>query len=166
MANYVYLNGVIVDEATAFAGGGGGGGGGGGLVQFILDSVTQSVVEDTATPANTKPLPVKVIETVNRSVVDFTPALIDASITNIPASASPPFGIHVLAADIVKIQVIEDIGEFMALYDDAAGTSRICNLPLGGGVVEVVRPAGTVIYIRSLFNTAITSGTLVMNFVG
>jgi len=167
MSNFVYLNGVIVDEATAFAGGGGGGGTGG-LVQFTRDGATTTVLQDTVTPANDIPLPVAVVSggTVNRSVVDFIATPIDSSVTNIPASASPPLGIHTLAADIVKIQVIEDIGEFMALYDDAAGTNRICNLPLGGGVVEVVRPAGTGIFIRSLFNTAINSGTIVMNFVG
>jgi hypothetical protein len=169
MANYVYLNGVVVSESTSF--GGGGGGGGGGLVQFTLDGLTQTVIEDTVTPANTKPLPVKVIETVNPNaglIVDFLDAgLLDTAGTNIPRSSLAPLSIVAsLAAEVKKIQIIEDIGAFMGLYSDALATNLICYLPLGGGVVETVIPAGTAIYIKHLEDTDITSGKIAMNFVG
>jgi hypothetical protein len=65
----------------------------------------------------------------------------------------------------VKIQVIEDIGEFMALYTGASSSEvLLCALPLGGGEVEVTIPAGTRISVKSLNNT-ISSGKLIINLL-
>lgn len=211
MANFVYLNGVIVDEATAFAGGGGGGGGGGliqfdrdgatttvfkdtitsantiplpvevisggggggaaGPIEYSLNGVDTVVADDTVTPANSKPLPVKIIGGLTAgttTVVDFLDSgLIDTSVANIARSSlNATSVVATLASAVTKVQIIEDIGAFMALYSDAARTSILCYLPLGGGEVEVSIPATTAIFIGHLEDTDITSGKIAINFLG
>lgn len=198
MANYVYYNGIIVESGATF----GGGGGAGGVVEYRLDGVPTEVTEDTVTPANTRPLPVKmtnaVLEynldgvatqvaedtlipantkslpvkitntTIPIAVKDFLDVgLFDASVTNIPASTLDATQVvATLAAAVTKIQIIEDIGEFMALYSDAARTNLLCFLPLGGGEVEVSIGAGSSIFIGHLKGTNIVSGNIAINFLG
>lgn len=112
----------------------------------------------------TNPLPVSGSLTVSPPSVYAVSSLIDTSSTNISnvtylqliASTSQP---------TVKVQIIEDIGEFMALYTGASSSEvLLCALPLGGGEVEVSVPAGTRISIKSLNNT-ISSGKLIMNLL-
>lgn len=104
------------------------------------------------------------------TVVDFidsTP-LLDASSSNIPGSASLPLQLVAsLAADVKKVQSVEDLGEFLALYTGAASSEvLLCLLPLGGGEVSVEVPAGTRISIRNMKNAAVTSGFIGINFLG
>jgi hypothetical protein len=200
-----------------------------GPLQFRLDGAAQEVVEDTVTPANNAPLPVKLtsltgdvnitagdlnvqtshlgvnhdsqrigdgtnLMAVNASleaqvrdddantaltsilaqatrldIVDQLDAgVIDPSTTNIPASSVNAISVVAsLASAVKKIQVIEDIGEFMAIYSDAARTSLICYLPLAGGEVEVNIAATTEIFIGAVKNSAINSDTrLMIQFMG
>lgn len=97
-----------------------------------------------------------------------TSALIDASSTNIPGSASLPLTLIASTSAITrKIQIVEDIGEYMALYTGAASSEvLLCALPLGGGEVEVSVPASARISIKALKNTAITSANLIVNLIG
>lgn len=173
MANYVYYNGIIVESGTTFGGGGGGGGGiaGNVIIEYKLNGVTTEVAEDTVTPANTKPLPVKITNPASSSslaVQDFLDVgLFDASITTIPRSSLNAVQVvSSLSATINKIQIIEDIGEFMALYSNATRTNLLCFLPLGGGEVEVSINAGVPIFIGHLKDTNIVSGNIAINFLG
>jgi hypothetical protein len=97
------------------------------------------------------------------SVVDFLDAgLLDASVTNIPTT-----GVTVvasLAANVKKIQIIEDIGEFMSLRN-GAGTV-LAYLPLGGGEVEVSIASGTELKLYSEKGSAIASSKIAMNLLG
>lgn len=64
-----------------------------------------------------------------------------------------------------KIQSIEDIGEFMALYTGPNGSEvLLAALPLGGGEVEVNVPSGTRISIRSL-GPNVNVGKIIFNLL-
>lgn len=95
-------------------------------------------------------------------------SLIDASSTNIPGSASLPLTlIASTSAATKKIQIVEDIGEYMALYTGAVSSEvLLAALPLGGGEVEVNVPAATRISIKALKTPAITSSNLIINLLG
>lgn len=70
-------------------------------------------------------------------------------------------------AQTLKIQTIDDIGEYMALYTGAASSEVIlAALPLGGGEVSVDVPAGTRLSIGSLTGASITSGKIIINLLG
>jgi len=104
----------------------------------------------------------------NLAVFQASP-LISTNITNIPASSSLPLQLIATSSQITKeIQIVEDIGEYMALYTGAASSEVfLCATPLGGGVVKVNIPAGTRISIRSLNNVAISLvSNLIINLVG
>jgi hypothetical protein len=97
-----------------------------------------------------------------------TSTLVDASSTNIPGNASLPLTLIASTSAITrKIQVIEDIGEYMALYTGAASSEvLLAALPLGGGEIEVNVPAATRISIKALKTPAITSSNLIVNLLG
>lgn len=104
----------------------------------------------------------------SRLAVFQTSALIDASSTNIPGNASLPLQlIASTSAATYKIQIVEDIGEYMALYTGAASSEvLLCAMPLGGGDVEVSVPIATRISIKALQAPAITSANLIINLLG
>lgn len=103
-------------------------------------------------------------------IVDFldTP-LLDASSTNIPASASTPLTVVAsLAANVKKIQVLDTTGSFIGVYSNPA-VSPVLEAIIGPGsdsTIEVTIPAGTVIGLRNMENSAITVGNVAINFFG
>lgn len=99
--------------------------------------------------------------------IDTTP-LLDVSSTNIPASASLPVQIVAsLAADVKKIIVVDDIGEYIGLYTGASSSEVLeCILHLGGGETKVEIAAGTRISLRHMKNTALTADFIAINFLG
>jgi hypothetical protein len=94
--------------------------------------------------------------------------VLDPTATTIPRSSNNAVSVVAsLAADVRKIQTIEDVGEFMAIYSDAARTSLICYLPLAGGEVEVNIASGTTVYIGAVKDSDITTDTrLMIQFLG
>lgn len=102
------------------------------------------------------------------TVVDIMDTkLLDSSITLIPRSSLNAISIVAsLASNIKKVQVFNDIGAYMALYDDAARTNLLCVLPLVSGEVELKRNSGTALFLGHLEDTDITSGKITMNFLG
>ena len=99
--------------------------------------------------------------------IDSTP-LLDCSTTNIPASAGNPVTVVAsLAAAAKKIISVEDIGEYIGVYTGVALSEVLyCILPLGGGEIEVNIPIATRISLRAMKNTAITSSSIALNFLG
>lgn len=99
--------------------------------------------------------------------IDTTP-LLDVSLSNIPASSASSLQIVAsLAAAVKRVQTIEDIGEYLGLYSGPVATpTLLCVLPLGGGEVDVAIPAGTLVSIRHMKNTAITADYIAINFLG
>lgn len=99
--------------------------------------------------------------------IDTTP-LLDTSSTNIPASSGNPVEIVAsTSADVQKVISVEDIGEFIGLYEGAAlSETLVCVLPLGGGEVQVDIASGTRISLRAMENTAISTGLIAINFIG
>ena len=106
----------------------------------------------------------QVVQNASFSPVDFLDSgLVDTSVTNITTGG----GVQVvasLAADVKKIQIIEDIGEFMSLK--TSGGSLIAYLPLGGGEVKVSIPSATVVHLVSETGSTINSGKIAINFLG
>jgi hypothetical protein len=104
----------------------------------------------------------------NRLTVVQLTSFVDASSTNIPASASLPLQLIASTSAIVrKIVSVEDIGEFMGLYTGAAAAEvLVAVMPLGGGEIELNIPAGTRLSIRNMKNAAVTTGNLVLNLLG
>lgn len=93
-----------------------------------------------------------------------TTTTIDTSVTSITNSSF----LTVVAAtnDVtIKIQSIEDIGEFMALYVGALGFEIIlAALPLGGGEINASVPNGARISIKSL-GANVTQGKILFNLI-
>lgn len=95
--------------------------------------------------------------------------LMDVSANNIPASANLPLEIVAsLAANVKKIKIVEDIGEFIGLYTGAASSEVLkAILPLGGGEVELEMAAGTRVSLRHMKNSDINTNTFIaINFLG
>ncbi len=99
--------------------------------------------------------------------IDTTP-LLNVSLSNIPASGSNSLEIvNSLALPVKKVITVEDIGEFFGLYSGPVATpTLLCVLPLGGGEMDVIIPAGALVSIRHMKNTAVTSGYIAINFLG
>ena len=99
--------------------------------------------------------------------IDITP-LLNVSLSNIPASGSNSLQIvGSLALPVKKVITVEDIGEFFGLYSGPVATpTLLCVLPLGGGEMDVIIPAGALVSIRHMKNTAVTSGFIAINFLG
>lgn len=95
--------------------------------------------------------------------VDFLDTgLLDASSTNIPTA-----GVSVvasLAAAVEELEIVEDIGEFMALTDGS--DNILAYLPLGGGRVKVSIASSTALKLASLTGSSITTGNIAINFLG
>jgi hypothetical protein len=91
--------------------------------------------------------------------------LLNAATDTIPSATFLEL-VATTAAPIKKIQVIDEIGEFMALYTGAAlSETLLCGLGLGGSLIDVDIPAGTRISIQSLAGN-ITAGRMFINFLG
>lgn len=96
-------------------------------------------------------------------VVDFLDAgVLDASSTAINTGGSA--NLVTLAADVKKIQIFEDIGEFMSLRTSAGAV--LAYLPLGGGEIDVAIPSSTILKLYSETGSNITAGKIAMNFLG
>jgi len=108
----------------------------------------------------------------NLEVKDFIDApngpLLDTSSTNIPASASTPLTIVAsLAADVRKVRSVDDVGAFIGLYSDPAGTPVLQGiLGPGGSELEVSIPAATVLGLRHMENSVLSTGKISVTFLG
>jgi hypothetical protein len=104
------------------------------------------------------------------STVDFfdTP-LLDASSTNIPGSAANSLQVIAsLASAVRKIQVFDTTGEFFGIFTGAVSSPTLVAVvgPGSNETVDASIAAGTIISLRSLTTTAISSGNVTMNFMG
>ena len=112
------------------------------------------------------PLVVKTAE----DVVDVLDTVyIDASSTNIPASASTPLTVVAsTAAAIVRVLPSDTTGEFINLYSDPSGTP-VLECTFGPGTDQAVQlqiPAGTELGLRNAKNAVISVGDFSMNLIG
>lgn len=83
------------------------------------------------------------------------------SLVTIPKLSSNAVQLIAATSGVIKrVQTIEDVGEFMALYLDAARTQLICILPLAGGTIDVSIALGVAVYIGALRDVDIVADTL------
>jgi len=100
----------------------------------------------------------------NLTPVDFLDSgLVDTSSSNIPTGSNLAI-VSSLASNVKKIQIIEDIGEFISLRN--TGGTVLAYLPLGGGEIEVAISSSTGLGLRSESGSTISSGKIAINFLG
>ena len=148
-----------------------------GPVQFTRNAATQTVIQDTGTPANSRGLPVVPLDTSGNqitlqkqlNIVDTldTP-FFDAAVTNINGNAGAFLQVVAsLAADVKKVKWGDDIGEFIGVYTGAAAAETLLYIVgPGGGEMEVFIPSGTRISIRNMKAAGINAGNATVNFLG
>lgn len=95
--------------------------------QFVLDGVDTEVEEDTTTPANNKPMPVK-----DKLVQAFTGVKVSLA----AADNVTPLNIvaNTGAKRLRKIQIFMNTDE--AMYIQATGANDIVSLPGGNGIID------------------------------
>jgi len=97
-----------------------------------------------------------------KTPVDFLDSgLVDSSSTNITTGGLTV--VSSLAADVSELEIVEDIGEFMALTDGSDVV--LAYLPLGGGRVKVSIASGTALKLASLTGSSISLGSIAINFL-
>lgn len=115
-----------------------------------------------ATAANQASILAELQRIETKTPVDFLDSgLVDSSSTNITTAGTQV--VASLAADCSELEIQEDIGEFMALTDGA--DAILAYLPLGGGRVKVSIASGTTLKLASLTGSAITLGSIAINFL-
>lgn len=104
-------------------------------------------------------------------VVDFidTTPILDTSITNIPASGSAPVTIVAnLAATTKRLRAADTTGAFIGVYSDPAGTP-VLEFIINPGMdneTDFAASGGTVLGLRSMTASAISSGLVCIQFYG
>ena len=131
---------------------------------FHTRHITLTIDEDGNLATTSSPYFFNVVDGVDGDIIDI-------SSDNIPASSSGFLEIvSSLAADVKKIQVLEDIGEFIGLYTGAASSETfLCLLPQGftGSILDVELAAGTRLSVRNMKDATISTDTrLAINFMG
>ena len=126
------------------------------------------VINTTSSAITTTNIPLDIVDQLDSS--DDGDGILRPDITTIPKRSSNAVEVvNSLAATCYEIQTIDDIGEYMALYSDAARANLICFLPIAGGKVQVTISAGTTIYLGAVKDTAdiTTADTrLIIQFLG
>ena len=100
-------------------------------------------------------------EGLDSTIGGISNGILDCSTTNIPSGTQ--LTVATLSNDVYEIQTVEDIGEFIGIY---AGSNLKAILPLGGGSVKINLPSTTVVKLASFSGTAISSGSIAINFLG
>lgn len=97
------------------------------------------------------------------------PGVLKPSTTTIPKRSSNAVSVVAsLAAKSTKMQMIDDIGKAIALYEAADKTGFICFLPIIGNAVEVNIAAGTAIFMGAVDDVDITDADtkIMIQFLG
>jgi len=122
---------------------------------------TGNVTISAALPTGTNTIGAVDVNTL--TPVDFLDSgLVDAAGTNIATTGTTV--VASLAADCKELEIVEDIGEFMTIRNGA--DAILAYLPLGGGRVKVSISSGTAIKLTSETGSAITTGSIAINFLG
>lgn len=97
------------------------------------------------------------------------PQVLDASVTNIPGSASLPLQVVASTPLLINaIDYIDGIGTYIGVYIGAPG-SEVLKCIIGGGLSTrawVVIPVNSRISLRSMTPATINGGTLFCAFMG
>jgi predicted DNA repair protein MutK len=99
-----------------------------------------------------------------------SPDILYANITPIPASSGSPLQVVANSGTRAAYGVswIDTTGDYIGLYTGVSG-HEVLRAIIGGGVTSaapVVIAAGSRVSLRSMTNTAITNGQLVITFLG
>jgi len=98
------------------------------------------------------------------------PEILYANVTPIPASSSLP--LQAIANSGTKVAYgvswIDTTGDYIGLYTGGSG-NEVLRVIIGGGTTSaapVVIAAGSRVSLRSMTNTAITNGQIILNLLG
>lgn len=158
-----------------------------GPIQFELDGNPTTVSEDTGTPANSNPLPVKVVNSLGNNyaegpgvatadtlrVVKSSSQYVDSirldySSTNVTNSAWVELVASVGADDIQGITLFDGGGFAMELGIGAAASEvRTLLIPPGGfnGVIPLYIPAGSRLSIQAVGAATVDAGEIDINLL-
>jgi hypothetical protein len=138
-----------------------------GSITFTRDSLDQVVTEDTSTPSNNRPLPVKLVDTTGD-----VPQRLDVKETDYQDISSLTTGawVEIIAstsADTVKIEIASTAGEVIELGTGAAASeTRVLLIPRGGtGPVDCIIPSGTRLSVKAVSGN-LSAGDLTINLIG
>lgn len=150
-ANYIYLAGELISDPD-------------GDDFSVMRHITLTIDSSGNLSVTSSPYYFDIVDQVDGNIIDI-------SSSNIPASSAGFLEIVAsLAANVKKIQVIEDIGEFIGLYTGAASSETfLCVLPQGftGSILDLEIPAGTRLSVRNMKDATISTDTrLAINFLG
>jgi hypothetical protein len=144
-----------------------------GPIQFVLDGNDTEVEEDTGTPANSVPLPVKVLNSGGSPIshppyTPFDPTLLDYGSTSVDDTAWVQL-IASTSEECVALSLF-DGGGFPMVIGLGAASSEVDFLyvPPGGfnGVLPISIPAGSRVSIKCLqASTTVSSGVFVLNLM-
>ena len=128
-----------------------------------------------AVPINTTDLATEtkqdlIIAELSLDILDFMDVpVLDASSSNIPASASTPLTVVAsLSADIKAVKINDTIGLYTGIYSDPSGTP-VLEAIIGPGDDQTIKlelASGTEIGLRHMANSTITIGELSLQFLG
>jgi hypothetical protein len=158
-----------------------------GPIQFVLDGVDTEVEEDTVTPANSIPLPVKVLNSLGNNY-DEGPGVatlntlravkasnqyanstrLDYSVTNVTTGAWVELLASVGANDIQGLTLFDGGGYAMELGIGGAGSeARLLLIPPGGfnGVIPLNIPATSRLSIRAVGAALVNAGEIDINLL-
>ena len=138
-----------------------------GPIQYTRNAAAQLVIEDTATPANNRGLPVKPIDDAgnvqktNLNITDkvYHKIVLATPATHIPASGSAT-NLELVAASSsksLKLEWQDDVGEFIGVYTGADPGTLAMVVGPGGTSKELILSAATRVSVRAMENTAISS---------
>lgn len=111
-----------------------------------------------------------IIAELSLDVVDqIDSGVLEASSTNIPASAGSPVSVvSSLAADVKAVHLQDTTGEYIGIYSDPGGTpvlEAIIN-PGSDSIIRLELSSGTEIGLRNMKNSAISVGDIAIQFLG
>lgn len=123
------------------------------VTQSTEDNAIQVAIRDAVLAASSA-----------KTIIDQgdTPLLISGTIPKV-STVTPLVVIAATAAESVKVQTIEDIGEFLGLYE-TTGNTLLCALPVAGGIVDIVVPIGTSLGIKNMKDADIDMGANSVSF--
>lgn len=152
--DYIYLGGEVVSDPDT-------------ETFYHMRHITLTIDEDGNLATTSTPFFFDVVDQLDDVMIDPSDAGFNSG-NGIPASSGTPVTVVAsLADDVKKIHVIDDIGEFLGLYDGS--NNLICILPQGytGAILDVEIASGTELRIRNMKDAAITTDTrLGINFLG
>jgi len=140
------------------------------LDTLLLTDFSTEAKQDTqiteVQATNTK-LDTLISQTSALTVKEFmTTPVLDASVTQINASAGALVDVATLANNIKQIKISDTTGEFIGIYNKTGPVLLAISNPGADGILPLVVASGVTISIRNMANANINLGKFCIEFIG